>query len=84
MCDAGRRAARPRVRSSWLAGEQFGVVFAARASPQQNGYIERFNDSMEREVFSCELFDTVLEAQVLVDERLIKYDTRHAHRGLGV
>ncbi len=30
------------------------------------------------------VFDTVLEAQVLVDERLIKYDTRPAHRGLGV
>jgi putative transposase len=67
----------------WLASQQVRGVFVAKASPQQNCYIERFNGSMEREVFKHELFHSVLETQVVVDDWLLLYNTRRAHRGLG-
>ena len=58
-------------------------VFIAKASPQQNGYIERFNGSMEVEVFGHELYHSVPEVQVVVDTWLEKYNTRRPHRSLG-
>jgi putative transposase len=66
----------------WLATQQVRGVFVAKASPQQNGYIERFNGSMEREVFAVEALHSVLEAQVVIDEWLVRYNTRRPHRGL--
>lgn len=66
----------------WLATEGVSGVFVAKASPQQNGYIERFNGSMEREVFGPEMFHSVLEAQVVVDQWIKIYNTRRRHRGL--
>lgn len=68
---------------TWLDSQQVRGIFVAKASPQQNCYIERFNGSMEREVFKHELFHSVLETQVVVDEWLVLYNTRRAHRGLG-
>ena len=38
---------------------------------------------MEREVFSRETFHSLLEAQVVIDERTELYNTRRPHRGLG-
>lgn len=58
-------------------------MFIAKASPQQNGYCERFNGSMETEVFGHEVYHSVLEVQVVVDEWLQKYNTRRPHRSLG-
>ena len=39
----------------------------APASPQQNGYIERFNGTMEREVAAPSCSTSVLEAEVVVE-----------------
>lgn len=67
----------------WLAGQQVRPVYVAKASPQQNCYIERFNGSMRRELLNGELFHSVLEAKVVIEEWLVLYNTRRAHRGLG-
>ncbi len=67
----------------WLAQQHVRGVFIAKASPQQNGYIERFNGTMERELFRHELYHSVLEVQHVVNEWLDKYNHRRVHRGLG-
>ncbi len=67
----------------WLAEQGVHGVFIAKASPQQNGYCERFNKSMEVELFGHEVYHSVLEVQVVVDEWLEKYNTRRPHRSLG-
>lgn len=67
----------------WLGTHGVRGVFVAKASPQQNAFIERFNGSMEREVFKHETYHSVLETQVVVDEWLVVYNTRRPHRGLG-
>ena len=54
-----------------------------RPARQQNCYIERFNGSMRRELLNGELFHSVLEAKVVINEWLELYNTRRPHRGLG-
>lgn len=67
----------------WLGEQQVHGVFIAKASPQQNGYTERFNGTMERELFGHEVYHSVLEVQHVVNEWLIKYNERRPHRSLG-
>lgn len=66
----------------WLAAQQVHAAFIAKASPQQNCYIERFNGSMRRELLNGELFHSVLEAKVVIEAWLELYNTRRPHRGL--
>lgn len=80
--DNGREFIADRLQE-WLAEQGVRGVFIAKASPQQNGYCERFNGSMEVEVFGHELYHSVLEVQVVVNEWLEKYNTRRPHRSLG-
>jgi hypothetical protein len=51
---------------STIPGEAQGVtaVQVAKASPQQNCYVERFNGVMRDELLDGELFHSVLEANV--------------------
>jgi transposase InsO family protein len=67
----------------WLGEQGVMPVFVEKASPQQNGYIERFNGSMRRELLNGELFHSVLEARVVIDQWTELYNTRRRHRGLG-
>jgi transposase InsO family protein len=66
----------------WLAAQHVHAAFIAKASPQQNCYIERFNGSMRRELLNGELFHSVLEAKVVIEQWLELYNTRRPHRGL--
>jgi putative transposase len=67
----------------WLKEQGVTPIFIEKASPTQNCYIERFNGSMRRELLNGEMFPTVLEAKVVIDEWLLLYNTRRPHRGLG-
>jgi transposase InsO family protein len=67
----------------WLGEQQVRGVFIAKASPWQNGYGERFNGTMERELFGHEVYHSVLEVQHVVDEWTDKYNHVRPHRSLG-
>jgi putative transposase len=66
----------------WLKEQGVTPIFIEKASPTQNCYIERFNGSMRRELLNGEMFHSVLEAKVVIDEWLVLYNTRRPHRGL--
>jgi putative transposase len=66
----------------WLKDQGVTPVFIAKASPTQNCYIERFNGSMRRELLNGEMFHSVLEAKVVIDDWLVLYNTRRPHRSL--
>lgn len=68
---------------AWLLSQGVTAIFIEKASPTQNCYIERFNGSMRRELLNGEMFHSVLEAQVVIDEWNELYNTRRPHRGLG-
>ena len=67
----------------WLTDQGVTPIQVEKGSPQQNGYIERFNGSMRRELLNAEQFHSVLEAKVVIEDWLVLYNTRRAHRGLG-
>lgn len=67
----------------WLGEQQVRRAFIAKASPWQNGINERFNGTMERELFGHEVYHSILEVQFVVDAWVEKYNTMRIHRSLG-
>lgn len=67
----------------WLGDQEVHGIHIAKASPWQNGIAERFNGTMERELFEHEVYHSVLEVQVVADVWTEKYNTRRPHRSLG-
>ena len=57
----------------WLADLSVKTLFIEPGSPWENGYIESFNGKLRDELLDGEIFDTLFEAQVLV-ERWRRYD----------
>ena len=49
----------------WLGEQEVRGVFIAKASPWRNGINERFNGTMERELFGHEVYYSILEAKRL-------------------
>ena len=51
----------------WLEKLAVQTMYIEPGSPWENGYIESFNGKLRDEVLSREVFDTLLEAKVLVE-----------------
>nr|WP_246280188.1 IS3 family transposase [Nocardioides daedukensis] len=68
---------------NWLKDDQ-GVapVQVAKASPQQNGFIERFNGSMRDELLNREVFHSLAEARVVIGQWVEHYNHERPHSGL--
>lgn len=52
-------------------------------SPWENGYIESFNGKLRDELLNGEIFETLLEAKVLIERWRIDCNTVRPHRALG-
>lgn len=70
--------------AAWLADQGVTILFIEKASPQQNGFVERFHRSMRSEALNVEEFDSVLEARVVIGEWRELYNNVRRHRGLGM
>jgi transposase InsO family protein len=68
---------------SWLATLQIRPLYIEPGSPWENGYIESFNGKLRDELLSRELFDSLSEAQVLVERWRQEYNTIRPHSALG-
>jgi transposase InsO family protein len=68
--------------AKWLTEQGVTILFIEKASPQQNGFVERFHRSMRSEVLNVEEFDSVLEARVVIGEWRELYNNVRRHRGL--
>lgn len=69
---------------AWLAEQGVTAVQVAKASPQQNCYVERFNGVMRDELLDGELFHSVLEGKVVIARYYDEYNNQRPHRGLGM
>jgi len=67
----------------WLRSVEVQTLFIEPGSPWENGYIESFNGKLRDELLNCELFDTLLEAKVLVERWRHHYNTVRPHSSLG-
>ena len=66
----------------WLKVQKVRPAFIAKASPQQNAYVERFNGTMRDEIISPEMFNSLAEARVVILNWVTEYNTVRPHRGL--
>lgn len=67
----------------WLAELGIGTLFIEPGSPWENGYIESFNGKLRNELLNGEIFDTLLEAQVLIEGWRKHYNHERPHSALG-
>ena len=67
----------------WLKRNQVGTLFIEPGSPWENGYIESFNGKLRDELLQREVFDTLFEAQVLIERWRLEYNTVRPHSSLG-
>jgi transposase InsO family protein len=59
------------------------TLFIEPGSPWENGYNESFNGTLRRELLSREQFDTLLEAEVLIERWRREYNEVRPHSGIG-
>ena len=50
-----------------LARVGVGTLYIEPGSPWENGYIESFNGKLRDELLNLEIFDTLLEAKILIE-----------------
>jgi transposase InsO family protein len=59
------------------------TLYIEPGSPWENGYIESFNGKLTDELLAGEVFDTLLEAKVLIERYRVRYNTVRPHSSLG-
>jgi putative transposase len=79
--DNGPEFAAKAVRR-WLGGLGVKPLFIEPGSPWENGYVESFNGKVRDELLNPEIFDTLLEARVLVERWRRVYNTVRPHSAL--
>ena len=66
----------------WLGWVDVKTLFIEPGSPWENGYIESFNGKLRDELLNVEIFDTLLEAKVLIERWRCEYNTIRPHSSL--
>jgi len=67
----------------WLKSLEVGPLFIQPGSPWENGYCESFNGKMRYELLDGEIFYTMLEAKVIIEQWRKHYNTVRPHSSLG-
>ena len=67
----------------WLAAAGVRTLFIEPGSPWENGYNESFNGKLRDELLNGEIFYTLKEAQILIEQWRIHYNTVRPHSSLG-
>ncbi len=72
-----------RAVRTWLSRVGSRPLFIEPGSPWQNGYVESFNGKLRDELLDREIFTTLWEAQVLVEDWRTTYNRIRPHSSLG-
>ncbi len=80
--DNGPEFAAKAVRH-WLERVGVQTLFIEPGSPWENGYVESFNGKLRDECLNRERFDTLLEAQILIEQWRLQYNHIRPHSSLG-
>jgi len=66
----------------WLNRLGVKTLFIERESPWENGYLESFNGKLRDELLNREVFTTLTEAKVLIEEWRKEYNQVRPHSAL--
>jgi transposase InsO family protein len=72
-----------RTIRQWLRDLGVKTLYIEPGSPWENGYIESFNGKLRDELLNVEIFTTLCEAQVLIENWRKDYNQIRPHSGLG-
>jgi transposase InsO family protein len=67
----------------WLNRIGVKTLFIEPGSPWENGYIESFNGKLRDELLNQEIFTTLIEAKVLIEQWRKEYNHIRPHSSLG-
>ena len=68
----------------WLANVGTGTLYIEPGSPfWENGYCESFNGKLRYECLNGEILYSLKEAQVVIEQWRVEYNTRRPHSALG-
>ena len=79
--DNGPEFAANAVRG-WISGVGAKTAFIEPGSPWENGYVESFNGKLRDELLNAEVFNTLAEAKVLIEQWRRHYNTVRPHSSL--
>lgn len=80
--DNGPEFIAKRVRS-WLDTNNVGPLYIEPGAPWQNGVCESFNGKLRDECLNVELFTSLAEARVVIEDFRLEYNHRRPHSSLG-
>jgi transposase InsO family protein len=80
--DNGPEFIADRVRS-WLEDNAVGPLYIEPGAPWQNAFGESFNGKLRDECLNLELFTSLAEARVVLDDFRLEYNHRRPHSSLG-
>jgi len=66
----------------WITGVGAKTAFIEPGSPWENGYVESFNGKLRDELLNAEVFNTLAEAKVLIEQWRRHYNTVRPHSSL--
>ena len=67
----------------WIKAVGSATAYIEPGSPWENGYCESFNARLRDELLDREIFYTLKEAQVLIEQWRVHYNTIRPHGALG-
>jgi len=68
---------------TWLAALGARTLYITPGSPWENGYCESFNGKLRDECLNGEIFYSLKEAQIVIEQWRVQYNTRRPHSSLG-
>lgn len=71
------------ILEEWCKKHRITVQFIQPGKPMQNGYIERKNGSIRRELLNAYLFTSLNDARIMCEEWRLDYNKERPHKALG-
>jgi putative transposase len=66
----------------WIAAVGAKTAFIEKASPWENGYVESFNGKLRDELLNVEIFYSLAEARIMIEQWRRHYNTVRPHSAL--
>lgn len=67
----------------WLRQKNVKTIYITPGSPWENAYIESFHDKLRDECLNREIFGSLWEARVVIEQWRLHYNDRRPHSSLG-
>lgn len=67
----------------WLRERNVKTIYITPGSPWENAYIESFHDKLRDECLNREIFGSLWEARVVIEQWRLEYNTERPHSSLG-